>query len=252
MKHQFQHLKIGSYTQEIARGNVRHAYSIMSYGQVDTGTSVTDLPVRSCNGGDIKVPQSVQMSINSTSSDDSAAGTGVRSVVLEYLNGDLDLSYEVIVLNGTTPVTTLATDIRWIQGLHGATFGSNGKAVGDISVTNGADTYAQILSNERTCKTSFRRTPRDKTILVNSIFASSNSGTWAARSTVQLVTSKIDGLDQSETGLLYPRAGVALQDSSTTLSLDMPLAITSGHIVGFVATTNRNSTVGAGFIGWVE
>jgi len=247
-----QYLKTGSFEHEVSRGNVIGAYPTSSYGRVTTTGAASNVSIQSHDGTVIHVPQSIQMSIVSTSASDSAAGTGIRTVVMEYLNGDLDLSFEIITLNGTTPVNTLATDIRWVQCIHMATSGTGGKAAGTITLTSGGNTYSQINAGERTCLSSFRRVPRNKTMYVHSMYAGSSSGTAAASVIVQLVTSQIDGLDQQETGFVYPQAGIALQDSSTGLSLDMPLPIGAGHLVGFTVSTDKGAIVTAGLVGWVE
>lgn len=247
-----QYLKTGSFEHEVSRGNVIGAYPISSYGKVTTVGTVTDVSVQSHDGTVINVPQSVQMNIVSTSTSDSSAGTGIRTVVIEYLDGNLDLSFEIITLNGTTPVNTVATDIRWIQCIHMATCGTGGKAAGTITLSNGGTIYSQIGIGQRTCLSSFRRVPRGKTAYIHSMYAGSSSGSAAAGAIVQLVTSQIDGLNQQETGLLYPQAGIALQDASTALTLSMPLPVGAGHIVGFTVSTDKAAIVTAGFVGWVE
>jgi len=247
-----QYTKFGSYENEIARGNVRNAYPVTSYGKLTTAGAATMALIRDFDGTVLNVPAGVSLNIVSTSANDTAAGSGVRTVVLEYLNGDLELSFEVITLNGLTPVATIADDIRWVEGLHGATFGSGGKAAGNISVTNDGTTYGRISTGQRTMHSSFYRVPAGKQLYITALYAGSSSGTAASSTLIELATTQINGLDQQETGLFYTGAGIALQDSSTTLSLNMPLPVSAGNIVGFVATTNKGATMTAGFTGWVE
>ena len=247
-----QYTKFGSYENEVSRGNVRGAYPVSSYGRLVAAGGVTLALVRDFDGTVLNVPQSVQLSVVSTSANDTAAGTGCRTIVLEYLNGDLELSFEVITLNGLTPVTTIADDIRWVEAIHGATFGSGGKAAGNISVSNGGTTYGRLSTGRRTMQSSFYRVPAGKTLYISSMYGGSSSGTADSSVIMELVTTQVNGIDQQETGLFYTQAGIALQDSSTTLSLNMPLPVSSGHIVGFVATSDKGATMTAGFTGWVE
>ena len=247
-----QYTKFGSYENEIARGNVRNAYPVSTYGKLTTAGAASMALIRDFGGTVLNVPAGVSLNIVSTSANDDAAGTGVRTVVLEYLNDDLELSFEVLTLDGLTPVATVANDIRWVQGLHGATFGSGGKAAGNISVTNGGTTYGRISTGQRTMHSSFYRVPAGKRLYINSLYGGSSSGTASSSTLIELATTQVNGLDQQATGLFYTSAGIALQDSSTTLTLNMPLPVGSGHIVGFVATTDKGATMTAGFTGWVE
>lgn len=247
-----QYLNTGSYEHEIARGNVRGAYPYAAYGKLTTSGVATGVLVRDQDGTTLDVPQGVQLSLVSTSAADASAGTGVRAVVVEYLNGDLDYSFELVVLNGTTPVTTVATDVRWVQAVHAATVGSGTVAAGDITISNGGATYLKMMTGERTTHNSFTRVPRQRRLFITEMYAGSSSGTSAAKVLVEGVSTQINGLDQSETGLYYKVAGIALQDDSTTLSLTAPLPVGPGQIFGFVATTDKAATITAGYLGWIE
>jgi hypothetical protein len=247
-----QYTKYGTYEQEIARGNVRGAYPVSAYGKLIASSSSTRTLVQTQDGTTLHVPQSVQMALVSSSVNDTDGGSGVRTVVVEYLNGDLDYSFELVTLNGTTPVNMLATDVRWVYAVHMATAGNGGVAAGSITVTNGGNTYAQMTAGQRSSHSSFYRVPRNKTLYVSSMYGGSSSGTAATSVLLEFCTSQIDGLNQQETGLVYSQAGIALQDNSTTLSLNVPLPVAAGHIAGFIATCDKGATITAGFIGWVE
>lgn len=249
---QQQYLKTGTYQQEIARGNVRGSYPMTSYGKVALAGATSGALIRDQDGLTLTVPQSVQMSIVSTSANDAAAGTGARTVVIEYLNGSLDLSMEVVILNGTTPVTTVATDVRWVNSVYVATAGTGGAPAGQIDVSHNATVYARVLAGDRCTHNSFKRVPRGKTLYIDSIYAGISSGTAATTGLIELVSTQIDGLDQQETGLYYKQAGISLQDASQALTFGMPLPVGAGHIVGYIATVDKGATITAGFTGWVE
>jgi len=247
-----QYLKVDSYENEVARGNVRTAYPIAAYGRLIAGSGVTSTLVRDQDGASLDVPQSVQLTVVSSSASDTSNGTGARTLVIEYLNGTLDLSIELITLSGTTPVTTVALDVRWVQAVYVATAGSGKVAAGNIDIKHNSTIYARISTGQRTTHSSFRRVPRGKKLYISSMYAGSSSGTAATSTVVELVSTQVDGLNQQETGLFYPQAGVALQDTSVTLSQRMALPVDEGHIVGFVATCDKGATITAGFTGWVE
>ncbi len=247
-----QYTKFGSYENEVSRNNVRNAYPASAYGKLITSGSVTKAMITDLDGTVLNVPQSVQVSIVSSSASDAAAGTGIRTVVLEYLNGDLELSYEVITLNGTTAVTSVATDIRWIHGIHGATYGSDKAATGNITVSSGGTSFTQIKTGERSNHSSFYRVPAGKRLYINNVYAGSSSGTSDSAVIVEMVSTQINGIRQEEAGLTFSHAGIALQDNSQAMNINLPFPIEGGQIVGFIATCDKGATITAGFMGWIE
>jgi hypothetical protein len=75
-----------------------------------------------------------QRSIVSTSAQDLAAGTGAKTVQLTFLNSNYVKKIELINLNGTTAVNTVATDIRFIESL---TVVQGAVAAGTITLKTG-------------------------------------------------------------------------------------------------------------------
>lgn len=56
-----------------------------------------------------------QRSVQSTSANDTNGGSGAQSVRVTYLDSNYTLKTEDLLLNGTTKVNTIATDIRFIE-----------------------------------------------------------------------------------------------------------------------------------------
>lgn len=80
-----------------------------------------------------------QRSIASANAADTAAGTGMRTVVLTYFDQTGAGPFtETLTLNGTTGVNTVATDICFIESIRGVTVGSGGTNAGIITL------YTQI------------------------------------------------------------------------------------------------------------
>lgn len=80
-----------------------------------------------------------QMTVVSTSSNDTSGGSGVREVFIHYLDGDWNPASETVTMNGTTGVDTSATDIKFVQDIHSTKAGSNGVAAGDITIHQKGD-----------------------------------------------------------------------------------------------------------------
>jgi hypothetical protein len=240
---------------EITRGRVDGAYPVVIDGYLVTAGAATDVLI--LEGSTIKDPSvapaaGLQMSIVSTSAQDGAGGTGVRSIRMNYLDADLMPQEEVITLNGTTPVLTVATNIRWVGEIHLLTYGSGKAFAGDLTVTNGGTRYKFISAGSRTTRSSAYRVPAGKRLIVHTLYAGSTSGTSAARVSVDFVSSRV-GIDSfADAGLLVTQGTIALQDSSVILADGALYAIPAGEIVALRATTDKSAIITGGMYGWLE
>lgn len=245
---------------EIARGRVEGARSIAVTGTLTTSGAVTDIMI--FPGSTVKDPSvapsgGVQMTLVSTSAQDSAAGTGVRTLRFNYLDADLNPQSEIVTMNGTTPVLTTATNVRWVGELTGLTFGSEKHVVGNITVTNSGTRYKYLDAEARATRSTAFRVPAGKRLIVHSLFAGTNSGSAAAKVQISFVASVIGNLDGSvdrfeEVGLLFRQGTIELQDNTTALADGALAAFPAGAIIGFRVTTDKAATASAGFYGWIE
>jgi hypothetical protein len=78
-----------------------------------------------------------QRSVNSTNAADAAAGTGARSITINYLTAAFVLKSETVTLNGVTGVNTVANDIAYIESIIVNTVGSGGGNAGVVQVWTG-------------------------------------------------------------------------------------------------------------------
>jgi hypothetical protein len=245
---------------EIARGRVEGAQPVGVTGTLTTTGAVTEIMV--WPGSTVKDPSvapvgGVRMTLVSTSAQDSAAGTGIRTLRFNYLDADLNPQSEIVTLNGTTPVLTVATNVRWVGDLTGLTFGSHKHAVGDITVTNSGTRYKLLDLEARATRSTAFRVPAGKRLIVHSLFAGSSSDTLRAKAQISLVASVIRNLDGTvdrfeDAGLLFRQGTLEAQDNTTALADGALAAFPAGSILGFRVTTDRAATVSAGFYGWLE
>ena len=103
----------------------------------------------------------MQMQVVSSSANDTAGGTGIRSVRIHYLDHNYQPQIADVTLNGTTPVLTVPTDIARINGMHALTVGSNIVSVGSISLQSvgGAVTYGVITAGDNTSRQAIYTVP---------------------------------------------------------------------------------------------
>ncbi len=123
---------------QVSRGQIQGHRNVTVFGfnpDVDT-TQVSVWPLPSL----ITFPASaIQMTVSSTSANDTAAGTGARTVVVQGLDANYNEVTETVTLNGQTAVTMTASLLR-VNYAYVITAGSSNSAEGDIYIGTGTVT----------------------------------------------------------------------------------------------------------------
>lgn len=83
-----------------------------------------------------QVTTSDSLEVVSTSANDSAAGTGTRTVGIIYLNALGEWSQTIVTLNGTTPVPLTGIQMSAVNSQYALTGGSSPVSAGTISLRN--------------------------------------------------------------------------------------------------------------------
>lgn len=240
-----------NYLISVARGDVSGATPWSSYGSKTT--SGADSGILWSNGSYALPPaEGVQISLVSSSANDAAAGTGIRTVRIDYLNASLASATETVTLNGTTPVNTAATNIRFVVAVTMVTYGSGKSAGGNITISNGGTTYAYIASGGNRCETSVYMVPTGKKLFVTSIHGSASSGSAAAKVIIKIVSSYYGGVDYSADSVFITLASAALQDNSNGITIPCPMMFSAGQAVGMAFETDKGATIDGVLFGWME
>ena len=123
---------------QVSRGQIQGHRNVTVFGfnpDVDT-TEVSVWPLPSL----ITFPASaLQMTVSSSSANDTSAGTGARTIVVQGLDANYNEVTETVTMNGQTAVTMTASFIR-INYAYVATAGSGNSAAGDIYIGTGTVT----------------------------------------------------------------------------------------------------------------
>jgi len=136
----------------------------------------------------------IQMRIISTSANDDGnpVGTGVRTLRIHYLDANYAVQSEDLTTNGTTAVTTIATNILRVQEVHTLTAGSLGAAGGDITLENTAGTvvYARMATGYNRSRNGVFTIPAGKTGYLThwNAFSGTSIGTHYTRFTLRATT----------------------------------------------------------------
>lgn len=184
-----------------------------------------------------------QMRIVSTSTQDGPAGTGARTVSLRYLDADYVERQEIVALNGTTPVNTVATNILRINGLHVQSLGTaGGQTVGNVSVTNlaGTVTYSYMLAGGNSARQAVYTVPA--------------GGSTAEHYTRFVLSATMrDGVVIPDVFLVLGE--VVLQNGCFSATLPTPIRLpekTDVRVLTVSDAASANVNAAASFGGWFE
>lgn len=199
------------YFNDVRRGLVPGASAEVVIGNNESvGTSVESVWEE---GGIYVFPAAaVQMTLSSDDADDTAAGTGARTVLLSYLDGSYVEQTEIITLNGTTAVNTVATDILRIRSLIVVTAGSSLENEGTVYVGTGsitagkpANVFGLIEATENSSHMGFYTVPEGKNAFIVLVQGSVETGKFVH---TDLVSRVEGGLFLVTGSLVIPAAAI--------------------------------------------
>jgi hypothetical protein len=153
---------------------------------------------------------------------------------------------EIITMNGTTPVLSVATNIRFINSLTMLSAGSGGRNAGAITVTNGGLTYGAMSIGHRVQASAYRMVPAGKVFVPHEIIASSNSDPVGAQAVFHIVNWS------SSIPFWLPSNAIGCMDGPIVIPLKAGRMISAGGIIGVEVTLSKGAHVTASIIGHTE
>lgn len=241
------------FLNEVARGNIEGARPFSAYGKLVTSGAVTAQVIWPNGVWDVPPRAGIQPFLVSDDAEDTdTTGTGIHSVEVHYLDTNYKEKAETVQLNGLTPVQMIADDLIFVQCLHMVTYGSDKKAVGNISLYVGGQNYAYIDSGANRCASSARMVPAGKRLLIMGAVGSSTSGTASSSTNLWIGTTFFEGHNFSEDGVLMPLTNAGFQDNGMTFRLPVPIALYEGDIAAIVATCDKGAIISGSWFGIIE
>ena len=249
------------YFVHIAEGHVPDHTSFRIQGTNDDVDNVKE-DVWAVGGLYVFPTAGMQMEIRSSSLQDSgaggdnAAGTGVRSVKITYLDDTWTEQTETKVLDGTTAVTTVATDILRVQKMCTATTGTGKKAAGDIDIRHLSDTpiYGRIPIGENDLHQAIYTVPIGMTLFVVSWQPGAGNQTGN-----RYVRFELDGTadcdDVYVSGIFYNKDIIDIQDMAIYIPVPMVQkfpAKTDIKVTAISDNASANALTSVSFEGWLE
>jgi len=199
----------------IGFNNVIPTSSFILLSNVTSSTLISNFP---------SVPQQMQLVSTSINDDGSPVGTGAIEVTIEYLTDPSSPTKftrfsEVVILNGTTPVNTVATNISRIERIHVSKVGTGSVASGNISLQSvgGASTFERIDQGENVSRTAVHFVPNGYMSIITDILAGTTTagGTRFAFTTVET--------DSAGNAVRTGRDEIGFSSAGATISFNTPI-----------------------------
>lgn len=233
---------VTDHAKEVALGNTSGWSSWNKFGY-NTDITTTAPEIVAAFGGTWNPPTAAEtLDVVSTSTNDTSAGTGARSVLITGIDENRDIQQEVVQLNGTTPVTTSLT---WYGINRCALYlvGSGGGNEGTISIVGNTstDNYAAVPAGEGTTQQCIFHVPSNYTFLPDWIWLNVRklSGGTAPRVTVK------GWVYAALTGARYEvfRANIdTAVENTVQVTPKTPFPVGENQVLWFEADTTANGT----------
>lgn len=224
---------------QVARGQIRGHSIVHIFGYNPDIDSAAEETVWTAGGLYQHLSSPAIMTVSSSSTSDTSAGVGARTVYILGINSTGGEVSEIVTLNGQTPVNTTHTYTE-IQRCNVVTVGSTAHNVGNISIGTGtvtsgvpANIYGHILATENASLMGHYTVPIGYTGYL--ISGSMSSGTESGNS---YVTGR---LKVKNNGIIYTLAIVTFNNGQTRFDFTYPVAISENSCIQATAETTANN-----------
>jgi hypothetical protein len=188
-----------------------------------------------------------QRSISSANANDTAAGTGARTVRITYYDQAFAGPFSVtLTLNGVTPVNTVAADISYVEKMEVLTAGSTGSNVGIISLfgatAGGGGTIGTIAATLNQTFWTHHYVPTGKTAVITG-FIGTHSNTVVGGGGMFVLLAKDLSLANSVERQVSDFLRVYGQASSTPRNYSSPIKVIGpARILAYVTPETASSS----------
>lgn len=211
------------YKIEIANGNVTGVKSLFKFG-FNSDVNGTEETIWDRGGLYVYPSVATIMKVSSSSANDTALGTGARTIVVSGLDTNYNETEETVTLNGQTAVNTVNSYIR-VNRAYVVTAGSGGTAAGDIYVGTGtvtagvpATVYAKITLGQNQTLMAVWTVPAGYTAYL----LKGNIGSGTANTNQYLVARLIQ---RPYNSVFRTAAKVTFQTGEIAFNFEMPVPI---------------------------
>lgn len=197
----------------------------------------------------------IQMQVVSSSASDAAAGTGIRTVDIEYLDTSYNMQTERVTLNGVTVVNTVATNILRVNNFHAMSVGSTGASVGNIQLQSvgGAVVYSRITAGSNFARQAIYTVPLGKRLFMSGVVFSTTTAAAGHSQTMTIRTTSTSS-DELTPGLFMYRHIALIDNNSLVKDFTFPITIpATADVKATCQSDGANAAICVASIeGWIE
>jgi hypothetical protein len=240
------------YTYDIAEGNVTDHKSWNKIGYAGT-VSATELDIAPWTTGSYVFPVAGStMTIVSSSTADTLAGTACQKVTVYYLDEAYGENIATISMNGTAPVQ-IGTGIFRVNNARVSQVGAGFVPTGNLTIAAGGVTYGYISAGRTRMRQAIWTVPANKTLYVTQIAFScaGQGGGKYARFTTRANFDNLSGL-VLQRGLFQPYNEVVLNNTGYFRELNPPTKLSSTVDLKVSAVGDATAQVTCALRGWLE
>jgi len=199
----------------------------------------------------------MQMEVVSSSTNDDIDGVGARRVEVHYLDDKYERHEEIIELDGTTPVPTVATNILRINDFHLVEVGSSGSLAGangniDIRHLDNLPTYGRIQAGTNACLSCITTVPASSSLYISS-WEFDVGAAQANHFTQGRLQTTVNNIDEVLPGVFVTQVVTIATDQATTHTFDTPIKVPGKADVKVSAISDggtANVNVASTLYGW--
>lgn len=235
-----------SYGQAVAEQEITNHYGIYKIGH-NENIGLTEEVVWTLSDGHTLLSAAEQLKISSNDANDTAAGTGARTVLIDGINSAGSEISETVTMNGVTAVTTTNSFLRVIR-VTVITAGSGLTNAGTISVNDNADVVVLGLVDPGAgqSKMAFWFVPASHEFYMSRFFAGEIAG---KKATVRLYAKDLTVTDAA----WQLKAEINVNANEADRTFDVPLVFTEKTDIEIRAIASiAGADVIAGFVGVYE
>ena len=243
---------------DIARGVVPNHAALRGFGERESvAVETRGVDVWRGPTSIVPLPDGItgeQLAIVSTNTQDSSGGIGVSQILIHYVDAGGTLHDELVNLNGTNTVFTAVSNITFVNEVHTTAVGTNGVAVGDISIHKVGDTntvYNIIKAGGNMSLSCIRKIPANTNYYITSFTASAAGNKPAA---IRIRSTDHHGALYDGVNPVYIfKDAMFLGEGASGREFNPPILIPGNTIVKVsVWATQAGINVAASFNGWYE
>ena len=237
----------------VARGDIAGSKCFEGFGEVTTEGDEDNIDVWIADNTQPEpFTAGYQPNLISSSTNDTAAGIGIRTVDVHYLDVLGAEQTERVILNGTTLVNMSSTDVMFINDMHAVSVGSNLVAFGNVDARRTTTVTQRIGLAGNLSLSSMRQVPAGKNLFVSGWHASAVSDGGGKEATMRLRSSSDISGNLFSGVYVFKDTVKAVESATGWLPFPVPIHIPALATIKVSTWTSGAMFVAATWRGWLE